>query len=139
MERIVARRTIHKKGPIQVTTHRNETSSSGVLLVSADLMVASELEGVARREGATWRQIRPDQPINQLTSVNLAVIDLAALTVDQLKMLVNTMQDHGIFTLAFGAHVQAQRLALARQMGCDRVVTRGSISAELRTAITSGR
>lgn len=107
-----------------------------LLLFSNDLMVASELEGVARMAAVGFQRLRPDQiPARDLATAGLAVVDLAGVEAAELVQLVGHLHQAAIRVLAFGPHVQAQRLNTAKQAGCDRVVTRGSIVGEVRAAI----
>ncbi len=124
-----------------------DQSTLTVVLVSADLMIASRLEGVARMARADFKALRKTAEIDTLLQSEtgggeraLIVLDLASLELtganatDLRAVVVAAHQAH-CPVLAFGPHVQESKLDAARRAGCHRVVTRGAITGELRAAI----
>ncbi len=103
-----------------------------LVLLSRDLMLASQVEGAANQKG--WSTVSVADPENALAEVvegdcqtllvdlQLPGLDIVAL-VDQVRQ--STHRDVPI--VACGPHVHEPRLAAARQAGCDRVVTRGQL------------
>lgn len=98
-----------------------------VVLVSVDLLASSQFEGAARSVGAEVANIGPaklDQAVE--SPPELVVFDLSTPTQDlpgkvaRLKAL-----DPPPAVIAFGPHVQEQKLQAAADAGCDAVLTRG--------------
>ncbi|QDU91035.1 hypothetical protein Pla175_44520 [Pirellulimonas nuda] len=99
-----------------------------ILLVSTDLMVASQLEGAARAAGETLVAAPPARAVASVAErgPRLAIIDLAA--VEDCATLVAALRavlPEDARIVAFGPHVHTARLDAARAAGCDQVLTRG--------------
>lgn len=98
-----------------------------VLLVSTDLLAASQFEGAARVAGATLRVVGPvklDESLDPPPA--LVVFDLTAPLGDlaeKVQRLKRISPPPGV--VAFGPHVQEARLVAATDSGCDAVLTRG--------------
>lgn len=118
-------------------------SSGTALLLTSDLMLASQAEGAARRTGTTLVVVGSadeavaahdvHRPGCVWTDLSLSGLDIQRL-VDQLRAA-----DHRPATIAaFGPHVQQARLDRARRAGCDRVVSRGQFCREMETLLTAG-
>ena len=107
-----------------------------VVLLSSDLTVLSRMEGAATRLGQTVRSASGEALAVELCKDDDArtlVIDLSMQSVD-LASLVNQLKaNEGSSTrvVAFGPHVHEQRLAAAREAGCDFVVSRGQFLSQL--------
>ena len=107
-----------------------------LLLFSTDLMTASRVEGAAARAGVEFLStVGIDHAAAQTGSgdVTLVLVDLtsASLDVAQLVERIRSVGTDGAAIVAFGPHVQKERLAAAREAGCDEVLTRGQFFAEL--------
>lgn len=107
-----------------------------VLLLTGDLTVMSRVEGAASRVAAKLRAVAgASQAIDCCVSepIKFLIIDLSTPSlnvkslVDQLKALTQN-RPH---IIAFGPHVHEQRLAAAREAGCDEVVSRGQFFAQV--------
>jgi len=106
-----------------------------VVLLSTDLIVTSQLQGAAGRQGgqlvavgcaADLRPAVAAQPTDiVLLDLSVAAVDVAA-TVRQLEAIVPAPR-----IVAFGPHVHQQRLDAAREAGCDDVLSRGQLHAAL--------
>ncbi|MEM8865237.1 MAG: hypothetical protein AAGF31_06775 [Planctomycetota bacterium] len=102
--------------------------SPTIFLVSGDLLAGSQFEGATRTAGAMLRTLGPDKVLTAAAEQlpQLVVFDLAAPVGDlagkvtQLKALSPPPA-----VIAFGPHVQEQRLQQAADAGCDAVLTRG--------------
>lgn len=102
-------------------------SAAPVLLVSADLMTQTRVSETLARHGHRVDCIeRPDAA---------AVGRAAAIVVDMntpgWQEVVALGRTAGRPVLAFGAHVERDRLAQAMAAGCHTVVTRGRFFAEM--------
>lgn len=107
--------------------------------LSTDLMLMSQLAGAAQRAGATVDTVANLESLIERVRQNaasLVLIDLATpaldveLAVAQLRALPQPPT-----ILAFGPHVQGARLELARQAGCDRVISRGQFHAQMEAIL----
>lgn len=106
------------------------------VLLSGDLMVVSRVQGAGARSGTAIRALsNPSLAVETCREVQaeLLLIDLAMSPVDlesivgQLK--ADTSRDTRI--VAFGPHVHEDRLAAAREAGCDAVMSRGQFFASV--------
>ncbi len=104
------------------------------ILLTSDLMTASQAQGAAARAGCPLKTVAgaaalvaeaarqaPTLVIVDLTTPGL---DIQAL-VPQLTELARRPQ-----ILAFGPHVHEARLEAAAAAGCDRVISRGQFHAQ---------
>ncbi len=113
-----------------------------VVLLTGDLTVISRVEGAAMQIGESVRAFSsPSQALFHcsLEHAKLLIIDLATPAVN-LKELLETLQQITSTrprVVAFGPHVHEERLAAAREAGCDEVVSRGQFFAQLE-AILNG-
>ncbi|TWT47811.1 response regulator [Botrimarina hoheduenensis] len=102
------------------------------LLIATDLMSVSAASGAAQRAGTELRTVGPTAIEKTLTSaaearqIGLIVIDLTAPIADVAALVVWLRSAApAAQIIAFGPHVQEQRLAAAESAGCDRVISRG--------------
>lgn len=107
-----------------------------ILLLSSDLMFQSRISGAARAASKTCivdrsaaklveRATTPDE-------VELVLIDLTLETVDlgaDIPMLHQSFVNCKV--VAYGPHVDVQRLELAKEAGADVVLTRGQMDRDL--------
>jgi AmiR/NasT family two-component response regulator len=105
-----------------------------VLLLSADLNALERLAGAAAARGDTVSIVQESDALaanvagGEIVFVDLATprLDLAAL-VPLLRSSPRAVRA----VVAFGPHVQRERLAAARAAGCDAVVSRGEFHASV--------
>jgi CheY-like chemotaxis protein len=107
-----------------------------VVLLTGDLTVISRVEGAAKMCG---EQVRAFSSAAQailhcgLEGAKLLIVDLGSPSLN-VKALVETLQQTTTGpprVVAFGPHVHAERLAAAREAGCDEVVSRGAFFARI--------
>jgi len=107
-----------------------------VILVTRDLAVVSQVDGAAARIGAVVRTVSNEAAAVQRCveeRAGLIVIDLGmpslnvAALIEQVKAATTTPPRF----VAFGPHVHGERLAAAREAGCDSVISRGQFFAQL--------
>jgi hypothetical protein len=112
------------------------TGELKILLVSPDLLATSRIAALARPLPARVETLRnlDDQP--PAGPFDLVLLDLqgipgdAAVIVAQVARLVDRQQgetDRGAKIVAFGPHVQRDRLADAQAAGADAAVSRGEL------------
>ena len=111
-----------------------------IVLLSSDLTVLSRVEGAATRLGQSVRSVSGESQVVELCKadeVNTLIVDLSMSSLD-LASLVNQLKANegsGTRVVAFGPHVHEQRLAAARDAGCDLVVSRGQFFSQLETIL----
>lgn len=99
-------------------------------------MVASRVEGAALRSGASFVSVSGLDALRLRIvegSVALVLVDLStpSLNVAALVATVKGVGGAAPAIVAFGPHVHESLLAVAREAGCDEVVSRGQFFAQL--------
>ena len=108
------------------------TSPNTILVIVTDLMFQSRLRehvsamGSEVVVGDTLAAVR--EALNERTA--LAILDLHVSGVDW-RQAVELAKEAGVPVLAFGRHTEAPLLRAARDAGCERVVPRSTLVAEL--------
>jgi DNA-binding response OmpR family regulator len=107
-----------------------------VALVTADLMQSSQIGGAATRIGEQLRVFGSAHALCAALAAEparLVVVDLAlpGLDVSALIAQLRALPGGAPRTLAYGSHVHVERLAAARDAGCDQVVSRGQFHAQM--------
>lgn len=110
------------------------------ILVSSDLMVVSHVQGAAARTGATIRAVSNLQLADESLrdeSAELVIVDLGSPTVDLETRIAQLKSETRLppVLVAFGPHVHEDRLAAARDAGCDVVLSRGQFFAQVDTLL----
>jgi len=111
-----------------------------VVLLSGDLSVLSRVEGAAARFGKKV-QIASDASHafdrSDVEQPELLIIDLSSpsLDIESIVKECRSNQAGQTRVIAFGPHVHENRLAAAREAGCDLVVSRGQFFAQLDTLL----
>ncbi len=101
-----------------------------VLLLSADLMISSQLTGPAQQQGIPLQTVSTTDAVVERCSeesVALVVLDLGMPGLDfaaLIESLRSCAKQPGAI-VAFGPHVHENKLAAAREAGCDEVFSRG--------------
>lgn len=99
-----------------------------VLLVSPDLMVQTRVAGTLARHGYRVRALeRPPD----VADVGDAVAVLVDLNTPGWQEAVSAGRQSGRPVLAFGQHVDQERLARARAAGCQTIVARSRFFADM--------
>jgi DNA-binding response OmpR family regulator len=107
-----------------------------VVLLTGDLLAMSRVAGAAARSGVTLLTASTAQQAASLCkshAVDLLIVDLTtpSLDVAGLVVAVKSVANAAPKTVAFGPHVHEERLAAARDAGCDHVVSRGQFFSQL--------
>ncbi len=112
-----------------------------IVLLANDLMVVSHVQSAAAKIGATVRLAatggaEATRLCNEDPS-GVLVIDLATPGLD--LEFVRTLKSaaHSPRIIAFGPHVHKERLASAREAGCDRVTSRGEFFSSVDAILQS--
>lgn len=98
-----------------VPTFRTAAEKLGAYLVVALSGDSDKLTGLSDTEVSAW------------------IVDLSSVPVESVPSLVDSLagQFPHAHRVAFGPHVQTQRLAAAEQAGCQQVLSRGQISSQI--------
>lgn len=104
------------------------------LLVCTDLLFASRVQGTATAAG-TELQLLAGSNLARLEpqpECSLVIIDLTELT-DDVAAAVTVIKERCPLAklIAFGSHVDVQKLAAAKAAGCDHVWARGMFVQQL--------
>lgn len=113
-----------------------------ILLLSSDLMFQSRISSTARSIGQPCMTERSAakliERVEESEGIKLVLIDLTLRSVDLASEIPQLKQAFpGCQILAFGPHVDVERLEAAQQAGADRVLTRGQMDRDL-TEILKG-
>ncbi len=105
------------------------------LLLTSDLMVQSQLSGAAARTGMPVEVVSSPQALlakAEREPPTAVILDLGhgGLDVDQLVPRLRTIAPAGTI-VAFSPHVHKERLAGAAAAGCDIVLSRGALHAQM--------
>jgi DNA-binding NarL/FixJ family response regulator len=105
-----------------------------VILVTADLMVVSRVQDAVRRAGSATVVVSSETAAMECDAAQAraVVIDLGSQLRD-LRAIVEHFKASVLppRIIAFGPHVHEERLAAARDAGCDEVVSRGQFFAQM--------
>ena len=112
-----------------------------IVLISNDLMVVSRLTSATTGIGAEFRvaaNATAATALHEEQPADVVVIDLglAALELEKFVSSVKSNAEHPVQVMAFGPHVHADRLAAARDAGCDVVLSRGQFFAQVDSILS---
>jgi len=107
-----------------------------ILLLSSDLMFQSRISSVARTVGKPCVVDRSvAKLIERVTDPEAVLLVLVDLTLRSVDLALEIPLLHQSFSnckvLAYGPHVDVERLSLAEESGADAVVTRGQMDRDL--------
>lgn len=114
--------------------------ASQVLILCSDIMFSSQITGAARQLEYTFCTVLSTrQALAQLddTIRQVLLVDLnqPSLNWEQLKSI---HQEHpALISVAFGPHVDVEKLEAAREAGCSEVMPRSRFSAQLSQILES--
>ncbi|QEG34059.1 hypothetical protein [Bythopirellula goksoeyrii] len=111
-----------------------------IVLLSRDLMLSSKLEGAARRVDQTLKVIGTDEAVlESVADCRVMVVDLEipGLDIDELVQNLKARSPEGIQVIAYAPHVRTEKLAAAKEAGCDLVVSRGQIMSDAESILRS--
>jgi hypothetical protein len=114
------------------------TGSRIAVLLSTDLMLGSQLEGIAKRCGWSLRSATSWDRLRDFLSasdVRLVIVDLSMPQLALDKAEVDALTSRAIWSVAFGPHVHRERLSAARSVGFSQVVSRGQVLHEVEALL----
>lgn len=102
-----------------------------VVLITKDLMFSSRVSGAANRLDLSMLVVGSFDDLH--TPVEYALVDLTTPGLDINELVTNLRQlaPPPKSIIAYGPHVQEERLAAATAAGCDLVLTRGQFDRQL--------
>ncbi|AMV31174.1 hypothetical protein VN12_03585 [Pirellula sp. SH-Sr6A] len=113
-----------------------------VVMLTNDLMFQSRVSGAVK---AASRSLVADRSVEKLVercadsvSVKLAFVDLSLLSIEletAIPLLKNRFPNAKV--IAFGPHVDIQRLHDAEASGADEVMTRGQFDRDLNSIVSA--
>ncbi len=108
-----------------------DSESFAVLFLSGDLMFASRVRAAAERAGYEFR-LATSLPETSDDGVRYVVLDLSTRSTLVPTIVEGTAQQcPNAELIAYGPHVQINRLSAAREAGVPRVLTRGQFDQML--------
>ena len=108
-------------------------SPSG-LIITRDLFFASKVTGTAQALGLTVRSIGSLEQFSEALSpgtVKLVILDLETPGITPAEVSVALPAGPGVTTVAFGPHVQTDKLQAATAAGFQQVLPRSKFSTGL--------
>ena len=107
-------------------------ASNTIVAVVTDLMFQSRLREQAASLGRAFASPATLDGVREALAAGaaLAIVDLHVDDIDW-RAAVALAQERAVPVLAFGRHTEAELLRAAREAGCDRVVPRSTLVAEL--------
>jgi hypothetical protein len=114
-------------------SHRDNDPSQArtVVFLSGDLIFASRVRAAAEKAGLQFR-LSGSLPETETESIAYVVLDLSTrstLTSEISRQCAQRCPDAQL--IAYGPHVQAGKLAAAREAGIPSVLTRGQFDSKL--------
>ena len=106
------------------------------LLLSDDLIFNSRVSATARAYGSTVTPVKTIAALlakAQESPPVAAILDLQHSPFDLPELLTALKAIGSIRVVAYGAHVDAERLKAAKEAGCDIVLTRSKFVNKLET------
>jgi DNA-binding NarL/FixJ family response regulator len=110
---------------------------ASVLFIGNDLMFQSRISSACRQLGLPLEVIRNPQslgghPPSESSGPSLIVVDLGLVNLDLAEVLTSGRKVWPTSKwLGYGAHVQADRLDMATELGLDVVLTRGQFDRDM--------
>lgn len=108
-----------------------DESTGSVVMLSGDLIFSSRVKAAAERAGLQFR-VAGSLPDDDTNSIRFVVLDLSTRSklTDQIVRRCSE-RCPGAKLIAYGPHVQVDKLNKARQAGISTVMTNGQFDREL--------
>ena len=119
---------------------QESAGQAGVLFIGNDLMFQSKISSACRQSGMSLGVIRNPKDLGGASTSGasisgtprLIVVDLGLANLDLAEVLASGRQIWPTTKwLGYGAHVQAERLDSATELGLDVVLTRGQFDRDM--------
>src|SRR5512142_571802 len=96
-----------------------------------DLMFGTRIEATAKHLGYTIHMLEPAQDIGAAMAAQDPALVIVALDAPGWEDVVRAGKQTGARVLAFGSHKNIDLLLAAKAAGCDEVLARSRMAAEL--------
>jgi CheY-like chemotaxis protein len=116
---------------------KDESNAVDILFLTCDLIFSSRVAGAAARAGLSFQTVASSAALLERVATAearaLVLLDLNSPGVDpvQLAPALRGLPNPPRAIIAYGPHVQEERLAAANSAGCDEVLTRGQFNARM--------
>ncbi len=104
---------------------------AGILAYVPDLMFGTRIEDTAKRLGYTIHMLEPGQDAGAAMAEQVPALVVVALDAPGWEHVVRAGKQAGARVLAFGSHKNIDLLRAAKEAGCDEVLARSRMAAEL--------
>ncbi len=101
-----------------------------------DLMFGTRIEDTARHLGYTIHMLAPGQDAGAAMAGQEPTLVVVALDAPGWEHVVRAGKQAGARVLAFGSHKNVDLLRAAKEAGCDEVLARSRMAAELPELLT---
>ncbi len=124
---------------------KDESNAVSILFLTGDLVFSSRVAGAAARAGLTLKSGATHAAILALATAAksdfIVLLDLNAPGVEPADVVpqLRAMPAPPRAIIAYGPHVQEDRLAAAKVAGCDEVLTRGQFNATMDDVLRKWR
>ncbi len=99
-------------------------------------MLASKLEGAARVVGETLKVVATGEgALDAVADCRMMVVDLEVPGLEIASLIDEAKRQQQIHVIAYAPHVRTEKLAAARDAGCDLVVSRGQIMSDVESIL----
>ncbi len=109
---------------------------AAILAYVPDLMFGTRIQDTARQLGYTIEMLEPGQEPEAVVARVAPALVVVALDTPAWEAAVRAGKRAGAAVLAFGSHKNIELMRAARSAGCDEVVARSRMAAELPSLLT---
>ena len=102
-----------------------------ILSYVPDLMFGTRIEDAGKRLGHTVQTIEPGQDPDVVVERCAPALVIVALDAPQWDRTVKAAKSVGARVIAFGSHKNVELMRAAKNAGCDEVMARSRMAAEL--------
>ncbi len=109
---------------------------AAILAFVPDLMFGTRIQDTARRLGHTIEMLEPGDDPDAAVARLAPVLVIVALDAPGWDRAVAAARSKGGRVLAFGSHKNVELMRAAKSAGCDEVLARSRMAAELPALLT---
>ncbi|MGE5262245.1 MAG: hypothetical protein ACM3S0_02595 [Acidobacteriota bacterium] len=102
-----------------------------ILAYVPDLMFGTRIEDTAKRLGHTIQPLEPGQDPDAAVARLVPALVIVALDAPEWDRTVKAARTAGARVIAFGSHKNVELMRAAKNAGCDEVLARSRLAAEL--------
>lgn len=102
-----------------------------ILALVPDLMFSTRIEDAARHLGYRVVALNPGDDVQSIIARESPRLVIVSLDAPDWARVVEIAKRAGARVLAFGSHKNVEQMVAAKHAGCDQVVARSRMAAEL--------